>query len=61
MRQVLSSRRGVAAMIVAAALALTGCGTRASDAEVRAGVPSAGTVTLDQATIDQLTAAARAG
>jgi branched-chain amino acid transport system substrate-binding protein len=48
-------------MIAAAALALTGCGTRASDAEVRAGVPSAGTVTLDQATIDQLTAAAQAG
>jgi branched-chain amino acid transport system substrate-binding protein len=46
-------RRGAAAGLVAAALLLSGCGTRASDAEVRAGV-EAGHVALDQASIDQL-------
>lgn len=53
-----SSRR-VAAVVAVAALLVSGCGTRASDAEVRAGV-DAGPVRLDQASVDQLRAAAEA-
>jgi branched-chain amino acid transport system substrate-binding protein len=48
-------------MTLAAAVALTGCGTRAGDDEVRAGVATGRTVTLDQATLDQLRTAAEAG
>ena len=40
---------------------LAGCGTRASDAEVRAGAQPGGSVTLDQASVDALAAAATQG
>jgi branched-chain amino acid transport system substrate-binding protein len=49
-----------AALVAAATLLVAGCGTRASEEEVRAGV-GVRPVTLDQASIDQLTPAAQAG
>ncbi|GAA0619518.1 hypothetical protein GCM10009547_22490 [Sporichthya brevicatena] len=52
-------RRATAAVLTAAVL-LTGCGTRASEEEVRAGA-GGGPVTLDQATLDQVRAATGAG
>ncbi len=52
--------RGAAVAVLATALLATGCGTRASESEVRAGV-EAGPVTLDQAAVDQLRAAAGSG
>lgn len=51
--------RGPAAALLAAALLVSGCGTRASEAEVRAGVEG-GSVRLDQASVDHLRAAAEA-
>jgi branched-chain amino acid transport system substrate-binding protein len=49
----------MAAMALAAAVLVGGCGTRASDDEVHAGVGS-GPVSLDQASIEALAAAAQA-
>jgi branched-chain amino acid transport system substrate-binding protein len=52
--------RRVAALLLVAGLTATGCGTRVSEQEVRAGVGS-GPVTLDQASVDQLRTAAQPG
>jgi branched-chain amino acid transport system substrate-binding protein len=52
--------RRIAALAVVAALVLTGCGTRASEDEVRAGA-GGGPVTLDQRSIDEVRAATEAG
>ena len=60
MTRVTSSGRAVAAVLLAATVLVSGCGTRASDEEVRAGV-SAGPVQLDQAARDQLAAAQAPG
>lgn len=58
----MTSRRPAAMLAVVLSLVtvLSGCGTRASDAEVRAGAENSGAVTLDQASLDQLRAAAGA-
>ncbi len=53
--------RSVPALAVAAALLLTGCGTRADEAEIRAGAAGSGTVTLTSESLDQLRAAAAGG
>ncbi|WP_019878129.1 ABC transporter substrate-binding protein [Sporichthya polymorpha] len=52
-------RRAALAVLTAAVL-VTGCGTRASEEEVRAGA-GGGAVTLDSATLDQLRAATAGG
>lgn len=53
--------RGLPALIVAGALLLSGCGTRADEAEIRAGAGAGGQVTLAQESLDQLSAAATGG
>jgi branched-chain amino acid transport system substrate-binding protein len=58
-RAVGAARRATALFAVAAVL-LAGCGTRADESEVRAGAAGDSTVTLDQASIDALAAAAQA-
>ncbi len=58
------TRRPRAASVAAAVCLLTllaGCGTRASEADVRAGAQPEGVVTLDQASVDALAVAAQAG
>ncbi len=50
--------RAVPALVAAVALLLSGCGTRADEAEIRAGAGDAGKVTLTQESLDQLRAAA---
>jgi branched-chain amino acid transport system substrate-binding protein len=57
------TRRRLAAPVaiaVAVGVLLSGCGTRASDAEVRAGAQSDGAVTLDQSSLDALRTAGQA-
>ncbi|MBA3745538.1 MAG: ABC transporter substrate-binding protein [Sporichthya sp.] len=54
----MSSGRAVAAVLLAATLLVSGCGTRASEDEVLAGV-STGPVQLDQTSLDQLAAGAQ--
>nr|MBA3742331.1 hypothetical protein [Sporichthya sp.] len=49
--------RVLPALIVAGSLLLTGCGTRADDAEIRAGAGDSGKVTLSQESLDKLRAA----
>ena len=46
------------AAVASMAVLLSGCGTRASEAEVRAGARNSAAVALDQASIEALTAAA---
>ena len=53
--------RALPAVLVAGSLLLSGCGTRADEAEIRAGAGTAGTVTLTQESLDQLRAAAAGG
>ena len=53
--------RALPAVLVAGSLLLAGCGTRADEAEIRAGAGTAGTVTLTQESLDQLRAAAAGG
>ena len=55
--------RAVPALVAAGALLLSGCGTRADEAEIRAGagVGAGGQVTLTQESLDQLHAAAAGG
>jgi branched-chain amino acid transport system substrate-binding protein len=48
------------AVVVSVLVLLSGCGTRASDSEIRAGVQPNGTVSLDQASVDELTAITQA-
>lgn len=52
-----SPRGSVAALFVTVALLATGCGTRASDGEVRAGVGAGGPVQLPPEVLDQLKSA----
>jgi branched-chain amino acid transport system substrate-binding protein len=56
-----SGVRRAAALIVAVGLLAGGCGSRASEDEIRTGAGASTTVTLDQASVDQLRAAAEAG
>ncbi len=53
--------RAVPALVAAGALLLSGCGTRADDAEIRAGAGGAGQVTLTQESLDSLAAAGSGG
>jgi branched-chain amino acid transport system substrate-binding protein len=53
--------RAVPAVLVAGSLLLSGCGTRADEAEIRAGAGPAGTVTITQESVAQLRAAAAGG
>jgi branched-chain amino acid transport system substrate-binding protein len=53
--------RAVPALVVAGSLLLSGCGTRADDAEIRAGAATGGKVTLTQESLDQLAAASGGG
>ena len=48
----------VVAVVLSLVTLLAGCGTRTRDAEVRAGAATSGAVALDQATVEQLRAAA---